>query len=421
MPTKIELTLEQSQQGVSNDVLVSIEGVEELKRNVWIKGENKAALQTLLGAETSEDGNPARANVEQALGRKSYALSWKPCQGDSLNLPDHGYNIYTVKTVHCRCCRLVPAKSDSYTTCSYSSFQSHSKSIDSICDISLFFTTSVGIRARFLIKMFPRRSEDEDSKSPFFEGDGSSSDEWREYGMASDDYEGPLVLDDDQYEKESMPVYDTDIKNVIEEEEGFIGKRGFGGEENNIEDIVVVATNICSSMIQTNLSVDVEEDVNTKSHELILNRFSYLSFILRATSVGDGSSFDEWRDYGMASDDYEGPLIFDDDQFEYELEMGDDAFVLTGKEVALNSKIPEAMFPLLEEFFDVFPDELHDALPPLCDIQHHIDLEHGSQLPNTPHDRMSLGEHEELHRQVGEIELKLGTRFEDRKKEWNWD
>ncbi|GKG10360.1 hypothetical protein Tco_0341760, partial [Tanacetum coccineum] len=29
MPTKIELTLEQSQQGVSNDVLVSIGGVEE--------------------------------------------------------------------------------------------------------------------------------------------------------------------------------------------------------------------------------------------------------------------------------------------------------------------------------------------------------------------------------------------------------
>ncbi|GJV16126.1 hypothetical protein Tco_1361449 [Tanacetum coccineum] len=40
MPTKIELTLEQSQQGVSNDVLVSIEGVEELKRNVWKKVTN---------------------------------------------------------------------------------------------------------------------------------------------------------------------------------------------------------------------------------------------------------------------------------------------------------------------------------------------------------------------------------------------
>nr|GEU90738.1 retrovirus-related Pol polyprotein from transposon TNT 1-94 [Tanacetum cinerariifolium] len=31
MPTKIELTLEQSHQGISNDILVSIEGVEELK------------------------------------------------------------------------------------------------------------------------------------------------------------------------------------------------------------------------------------------------------------------------------------------------------------------------------------------------------------------------------------------------------
>nr|GEU52690.1 hypothetical protein [Tanacetum cinerariifolium] len=49
MQTKIELTLEQSQQGVSNDVLVSIEGVEELKRNVWIKGENKVSLHYTSG------------------------------------------------------------------------------------------------------------------------------------------------------------------------------------------------------------------------------------------------------------------------------------------------------------------------------------------------------------------------------------
>nr|GEZ89109.1 hypothetical protein [Tanacetum cinerariifolium] len=49
MLTKIELTLEQSQQGVSNDVLVSIEGVEELKRNVWIKGLKKEALYYTLG------------------------------------------------------------------------------------------------------------------------------------------------------------------------------------------------------------------------------------------------------------------------------------------------------------------------------------------------------------------------------------
>nr|GEV22477.1 hypothetical protein [Tanacetum cinerariifolium] len=132
----------------------------------------------------------------------------------------------------------------------------------------------------------------------------------------------------------------------------------------------------------------------------------------------DASDFDiEWEDDRVADDDYKEGPVFDDDPyekeivsgdvgvnlvFEYELDMRDDAFVLTGKEVASNSEIPEAMFPLLEEFSDVFPDELHDALPPLCDIQHHIDLELGSQLPNMPHDRMSPGEHE-LRRQAEEL------------------
>ncbi|GJU34609.1 hypothetical protein Tco_1182963 [Tanacetum coccineum] len=77
------------------------------------------------------------------------------------------------------------------------------------------------------------------------------------------------VYDTDNEEEESLPVYDTDIENVIEEEEGFVRKGGFGGEEDNIEDIVVVANDLCSSMIQTILSVDFEEDINTKSHELI--------------------------------------------------------------------------------------------------------------------------------------------------------
>nr|GEU42206.1 retrovirus-related Pol polyprotein from transposon TNT 1-94 [Tanacetum cinerariifolium] len=45
--TKTELTLEQTQQGVSDEVMVSIKGVEELKGNVKIKGEKKEALLTL--------------------------------------------------------------------------------------------------------------------------------------------------------------------------------------------------------------------------------------------------------------------------------------------------------------------------------------------------------------------------------------
>ncbi|GKD02666.1 hypothetical protein Tco_1177640 [Tanacetum coccineum] len=154
--------------------------------------------------------------------------------------------------------------------------------------------------------MSPKRSECEESEYPFFEGDGSSSNEWRDYGMAGDGYKGPPVFDDDQYEEEivsgdvgkgfvdnylnfqedgnnvsfsgvmlgveeeSMPVYDTNIEDVIEEEEGFFWKRGLDGEEDNVEDVVVVANDLCSSMIQTTLNVYFEEDINTKSHELML-------------------------------------------------------------------------------------------------------------------------------------------------------
>ncbi|GJS95953.1 hypothetical protein Tco_0802921 [Tanacetum coccineum] len=118
-----------------------------------------------------------------------------------------------------------------------------------------------------------KRSEDEELEYPFFEGDGSSSDECRDYGVAGDDYVEPPIFDDDQFDddyegppvfddypyeeeivkEESMSVYDTDIEDVTEEEEGFVGKGEFGGEEENIEDVVVVVNDIFSSMIQTTL------------------------------------------------------------------------------------------------------------------------------------------------------------------------
>ncbi|KAI3700067.1 hypothetical protein L2E82_44682 [Cichorium intybus] len=90
-------------------------------------------------------------------------------------------------------------------------------------------------------------------------------------------------------------------------------------------------------------------------------------------------------------------------RFESDLNVADDVFVLIGKEVTEGVVIPDAMVPLLEEFADVFPSELPDGLPPLSDIQHHIDLEPGAQLPNRPHYRMSPVEHEELCRQVEDL------------------
>ncbi|GJT20820.1 hypothetical protein Tco_0890757 [Tanacetum coccineum] len=68
MRTKTELTLEQTQQGVSDEVLVSIEGVEELKRKFKINGEKKEALLAL----------------RQKPVMRTTSAAVKPCQGDSL-------------------------------------------------------------------------------------------------------------------------------------------------------------------------------------------------------------------------------------------------------------------------------------------------------------------------------------------------
>ncbi|XP_074278621.1 uncharacterized protein LOC141602215 [Silene latifolia] len=58
---------------------------------------------------------------------------------------------------------------------------------------------------------------------------------------------------------------------------------------------------------------------------------------------------------------------------------------------------------LLEEFRDVFPDELPDGLPPLRGIEHQIDLIPGAALPNKPAYRCNPEEAKELQRQVQEL------------------
>ncbi|CAL9075517.1 unnamed protein product [Musa textilis] len=61
------------------------------------------------------------------------------------------------------------------------------------------------------------------------------------------------------------------------------------------------------------------------------------------------------------------------------------------------------MKSILEEFQDVVPEEIPHGLPPIRDIQHHIDLIPGAILLNKATYRMSLKEYEELQRQVNEL------------------
>ena len=65
--------------------------------------------------------------------------------------------------------------------------------------------------------------------------------------------------------------------------------------------------------------------------------------------------------------------------------------------------LPRQVVELLEEFKDVFPEELPLGLPPIRGIEHQIDLVPGASLPNRPAYRCNPEEAKEIKRQVGEL------------------
>ncbi|XP_057993790.1 uncharacterized protein LOC131174452 [Hevea brasiliensis] len=69
----------------------------------------------------------------------------------------------------------------------------------------------------------------------------------------------------------------------------------------------------------------------------------------------------------------------------------------------LDPNLPSSVVSILQEYQDVFPDEIPSDLPPIRGIEHQIDFIPGAQIPNRPAYRSSPAETKELQRQVDEL------------------
>ena len=81
--------------------------------------------------------------------------------------------------------------------------------------------------------------------------------------------------------------------------------------------------------------------------------------------------------------------------------------VLTMEEEEKSVEHPTEVKEILEEFSSILPEDLSEGLPPMRDIQRHIDLILGASLPNLPHYRMNPKESEILKEKVEDF-LKKG-------------
>nr|GEW16726.1 hypothetical protein [Tanacetum cinerariifolium] len=78
-------------------------------------------------------------------------------------------------------------------------------------------------------------------------------------------------------------------------------------------------------------------------------------------------------------------------------------YALMIAEHSLHEDTPVEVQTFLDEFKDIFPDEIPPGLPLMREIQHCIDFVPGAMIPNKPAYRMNPKEFKELHRHVTEL------------------
>ena len=69
----------------------------------------------------------------------------------------------------------------------------------------------------------------------------------------------------------------------------------------------------------------------------------------------------------------------------------------------LNPSLPSDFVVLLQDFEDLFSEEMPSSLPPLRGIEYKIDFIPGAPIPNRPAYRTNPKEAEEIQRQVSEL------------------
>ncbi|XP_071924899.1 uncharacterized protein [Coffea arabica] len=90
------------------------------------------------------------------------------------------------------------------------------------------------------------------------------------------------------------------------------------------------------------------------------------------------------------------------------LSINTPVFVLLCKEVMVitsdfTNTLPSSIVSLLQEYDDVFPNEIPSGLSPIRGIEHQIDLVPGASLPNKPAYKMRPDETKELQCQIDEL------------------